>query len=70
MESSVGLDRLATMDELRCAISFSLPGALESVGLRDDFSEMNFDSGRRSPNLHEEIEWIMIAREMRDCIGN
>jgi hypothetical protein len=46
IENHVGLDRLAT-DEVRCAMSFSSPGALELVVLCDDFSEMDSDfSGR------------------------
>ena len=68
MESSVGLDRLATQEEVRCAMSLSSPGALEFVGL--GVSETNSGSNRRSPNLHEEVEWVMIAREMRDRFGN
>ena len=70
MESSVGLDRLATRDEVRSAMSFSSPGALEFVGLRDDFSAMAPDSSGRAPILREEIEWLMIAGEMRDRVGN
>lgn len=69
-ESSVGLDRLATRDEVRSAMSFSSPSALEFVGLRADFSAMHPDSTGRAPNLREEIEWSVIAGEMRDCIGN
>jgi len=46
------------------------PGALEFVGLRDDFSEMDSDASGRAPNLREEIEWLMIAREMQDCVDN
>jgi hypothetical protein len=70
IESSVGLDRLATQEEVRSAMSFSSPSALEFVGLRDDFSAMDPDSSGRAPNLREEIEWLMIVGEMRDCVGN
>jgi hypothetical protein len=69
-ESSIGLDRLATWDEVRSAISFSSPGGLEFFGLRDNFSEMNSDSSRLAPSLREEIEWLMIVHKMRDCIRN
>ena len=69
-ESSVGLDRLATQDEVRSAMSLSSPAALEFVGLRDDFSEADPDSTGRAPNLREQIEWLMIVGEMRDRIGN
>jgi hypothetical protein len=68
--SSFGLDRLATQDEVRRAMSFSTPCALEFVGLRDDFSEVDSDASGREPKLREEIEWLMIAREMRDCVNN
>jgi hypothetical protein len=67
IESSVGLDRLATRDEVRCAMSFSSPSALEFVDLRD---EIDSDSSGCAANLSDEIEWLMIVREMRDCIGN
>ena len=69
-ESSIGLDRLATWDEVRSAILFFFPADLEFVGLRDNFSEMNSDASRRAPNLREEIEWLMIVHKMRDCIRN
>jgi hypothetical protein len=65
-----GLDRLATRGEVRCATLFSSPRALEFVGLRDDFSEMDSDASGCVPNLREEIEWLMIVREMRHCIRN
>jgi hypothetical protein len=68
--SSVGLDRLATPDEIRCAMSHSSPTALEFLGLGGDFSEMDSDASGRPPNLREELEWLMIVREMRNCIGN
>jgi hypothetical protein len=70
IESFVGLDRLATQDEVRRAMSSSSPRALEFVGLRDDFSEMDSDASGRAPNLREAIEWLMIAREMQDFICN
>jgi hypothetical protein len=70
VESSVGLDRLATPDEVSCAVSLSSPTALEFVGLRGDFSETGSDSSSRTPNLREDIEWLMIVREMRNCICN
>ena len=68
--SFVGLDRLATQDEVRRAMSSSPPRALEFFGLRDDFSEMDSDASGRAPNLREAIEWLMIAREMQDFICN
>jgi hypothetical protein len=81
IESSFGLDRLATEDEVRRAMSSSSAqaastactrsqGALELVGLRDDFSEVDSDASGRGPNLREEIEWLMIARELQDFNRN
>lgn len=70
LKSSVWMDRLATQDEVHSAILFSFPADLEFVGLRDNFSEMNSDASRRAPNLREELEWLIIAGAMRDCIGN
>jgi len=70
MESSFGLDRLATQDEVRRAMSSSSRRGLEFVGLRDDFSEMDPGSSGRAPNLREEIEWLMIAREMEGFSRN
>jgi hypothetical protein len=70
IESSVGLDRLATGDEICCAMSLSFPGVPELVGLCDDFSKMDSHSSGRACNLLEHIEWLTIVREMRDSIIN
>ena len=70
IESSVGLDRLATGDEVRCAMSFSSPDALGLVGLCDEFSEMDSDCNGRACNLRGDIEWSMIVLEMRDSISS
>lgn len=69
-EGSIGLDRLATWEEVRCATSFSSSDGLEFVGLHNDLCEMNSDSSRLATSLREEVEWLMIVRKMRDCIGN
>jgi len=68
IESSVGLDRLATGSEVGCAMSS--PGALRLFGLCEEFSEMDSDSSIRACNLRGEIEWLMIVFEMRDSISN
>jgi len=70
MESSVGLDRLATADEVRCAMSLSSPGTLELIGPCDDFRKMDLDSIGRAWNLLEELEWLEIVREIRDSVSN
>jgi hypothetical protein len=63
LESSIGPDRLATREEVRCALSS--PG-----GPPRGFGETESDSSGCASNLHEEIEWVMIIRKMRNCIGN
>jgi len=70
MESSFGPDRLATQEEVRSAMSSSSPDVLEPAGVRVDFSEIISDVSTHAPDLREEIEWLTIARETRDCIGN
>ena len=70
VESSIGLDRLATLEEVRRAMSFSSPAPLEFVGRRDDCGEMDSEESGRAPNLREEMEWLMIVREMQHRISN
>jgi hypothetical protein len=49
IKSPIGLDRLATWDEVRCAMSFSSQGAFELAGGCDDFLDMEVaTSNRRS----------------------
>jgi hypothetical protein len=69
-ESSLGLDRLATADEVRSALSFSSPSAIEIVGPYDNFSEMDSDSIGHACNLREVIDWLEIVRKMRDSVAN
>jgi hypothetical protein len=70
LESSFGPDRLATQEEVRCAISSSSTDAPESAGSGDDLSEVLSDVSARAPDLREEIEWLTVAREKGDCVGN
>jgi hypothetical protein len=56
IESSVGLDRLATWNEVRCAMSFLSQGAL--------------DFNSRVSKLPEDIMWLAIVSEMVDSIVN
>jgi hypothetical protein len=69
-ESSFGPDRLATQEEVRCATSCSSPDVPESAVHHEDFSEVLSEVSARAPDLREEIEWLTIARETRDCISN
>jgi hypothetical protein len=63
--SSIGPDRLATREEVRCALSLASP-----VGPPRPFSEMESGAGRCVSNLREEMEWVTIIRKMRNCMGN
>ena len=66
LDGCVGLDRLATQDEVRTAMSFLSPEDLNFVSLRNNFSENHCDSSHRAPNLREEIEWLMTVHKTRD----
>jgi hypothetical protein len=70
IESSIGLDRLATWNEVRCAMSFSSQGGFELVCACDDFREIDSDFSGRACNLPEDIMWLAIASEMLDSISN
>jgi hypothetical protein len=64
IESSVGLDRLATRNEVRYAISFSSLDAFELVVTCDAFREMNSDF------LPEDDMWSAIVSEMPTSKSN
>jgi hypothetical protein len=70
IESPTGLDRLATWNEVRCALSFSPQGAFVLVGACDDFREMDSDFRGRACNLAEDIVWLAIASEMLVSTSN
>jgi hypothetical protein len=57
-DSSIGLDRLATWNEVRCAMSFSAQRALELVG------------ERRACHVTEETMWLAIVKEISASIAN
>jgi hypothetical protein len=69
VESFIGLERVATGDEVRCAMSCASQGALEVVGRSDDLSEMD-SYGGPGCRRNEDIGWLMIAREIRDFSSN
>jgi len=69
LDGCVGLDRLATRDEVHTAMSLLSPEDLKFVSLRADLSE-NCDATHRAPNLREEIEWLMTFHKTEDCSGN
>jgi len=66
IESPIGLDRLATWDEVRCAMSFWSQGALELVSPCDEFREMDSGLSLRAPKLPEDMTWLDIDSEMVD----
>jgi hypothetical protein len=65
MESSIGLDRIATCNEVRCAMAVSSQSPLELVAC-DDFHEMHSDFTACAYNLPEEIVWLAIRSEIPD----
>jgi hypothetical protein len=68
--SSIGLDRLATWNEVMCAISVSAEGALLLGGACNDLREMDSDFSGSACNLPEDEMWLAIAREMPDSKSN
>jgi hypothetical protein len=70
IESPIGLDRLATWGEVRCAMSFWSQGPFELIGPCDEFREMDSDLSGRAPKLPEDMMWFEIAREIVDLKSN
>jgi hypothetical protein len=70
IESPIGLDRLATCNEVRCAMSFSSQGVFELVGACDASREMDSDFSGRPGDLSEDIVWLAMVSEMLDSTSN
>jgi hypothetical protein len=70
MECSIGLDRLATWNEVLCAMSGSSPGGIALVGERDAFREEDSDFNGGVGNLSEDTLWLALVREMPDSKSN
>jgi hypothetical protein len=70
IENFTGLDRIATWNEVRCAMSASPQGALPFKSVRDDFLEVDSDFGDRARNLSEDDMWLAIVNEMPDSKSN
>ena len=68
--SSIGLDRLATWNEVMCAISASDEGTLALVRESDDLREADSDFSVGACNLPEDDLWLAIAREMQNSKSN
>lgn len=70
MESPIGLDRLATSEEVRSAISFSSQSAFERVGTRDDRREAASHFTSRSCKFSEDTMWLVFVSETPDSMSN
>jgi hypothetical protein len=68
IKSSMGLDRIATWNEVRYALSFS--SQCELAGSRDDSSKIDSDFSGRTGNLSEDDMWLSIVDEMPDSKSN
>jgi hypothetical protein len=70
IESSIGLDRVATCNEVRYAMAFPSQIPFESVGARDDLIEMDSRVSGHARDLSEDAMWLAIAQEMPDSKCN
>jgi hypothetical protein len=70
IESPMGLDRLATWDEVFRAMSSSSQCTIELARRRDDSSEMDSAFSGRTANLSEDDMWLVFASEMPDSKSN
>ena len=70
MMRGVRLDRLATCNEVICAIMVSTGGAFALVGGSEDLREVDSDFRDIPCNPAEETLCLKIANEMPDCKSN
>jgi hypothetical protein len=63
-ESFIGLDRLATSNEVHSAMSCSSPCDIGLAGNSDDFREMDSDFSDRTCQVREDSMWLAIASEL------
>lgn len=70
IERSIGLDRIATWNEVRYAMAFPSQAPFESVDARDDLVEMDSSVNGRACDLSEDDMWLAIATEMPDSKCN
>jgi hypothetical protein len=68
--SSIGLDRLATWNEVMCAISVSAEGTFALVRDSDDLREADSDFSVIAWKLSEDTMWLAIVSEMPDSKCN
>jgi hypothetical protein len=70
IERPIGLDRLATWNEVRCAMLFSSKNTLRVAACDDFFGETDSHLYGPGCNLPEDIAWLDIVREMPDSLSN
>jgi hypothetical protein len=68
--SSIGLDRLATWNEVKSAISVSKEGVPALGGAYNHLRQMDSDFDGSDCNLHEDDLWLAIVREIPDSKNN
>jgi hypothetical protein len=70
IKSPIDLDRLATSNEVHCAILVSSQDALQLVADYDDLPQTDCDFCGRVRNLPEDVMWLAIASEVLDSTSN
>ena len=70
IESPIGLDRLATREEVRSALSFWYRGAREPVGARGDCRQVDSDFTGRFCKLDEDTRWVVVVGETPYSMSN
>ncbi len=70
IDNFTGLDRIATWNEVRYAISAFSFGINQSKSVHDDLLELDSDFSDRPEFLSEDDMWAAIVSEMPDCISN
>ena len=70
IKSSIGLDRLATWNEVRCAMSCLSQASSELARSWDDSHEADSDFRGRACNLPEDDMWLAIISDMPDSRSN
>ena len=70
VKHSIGLDRLATCNEVRSAMSFSSQSAFGLISACDESREMDSEFSGRACNLSEDNVWLEFVSEMVDSKSN
>jgi hypothetical protein len=70
IDNSAGFDRMATWNEVRCAMSVFSHGINPLKSVFDEFIEVDSDIKDRAGNLSEDAMWLAIVKEMPDSKSN